>query len=84
MVERYKDLFQDVSKDTHNYLLGYASVVSNAAACMGSASVSGCGAEQVNVQVLANRYANQSSDRWQSWISGDMKAHLTRFFGTKP
>ena len=84
MVERYKDMFQDVSQDTNNYLLGYASVVSNAAACMGSASVSGCGAEQVNVQVLANRYANQSSDRWQSWISGDMKAHLTRFFGTKP
>jgi len=79
MVERYKNLFQDVNKDTQNYLLGFARVTNQTAACLGSAAAS-CGAEAADVQVVSNRYADQSSNRWKSWVSDDMKAHLSRFF----
>ena len=84
MVERYKGLYQDVSTDTKNYLLGFASVTQRAATCLGSGSTSSCGAEQADVQVLANRYGDQSSNRWKSWVSDDIKAHLSRFFDAKP
>ncbi len=84
MVERYKGLYQDVSTDSKNYLLGFAAVTTQTAACLGSGSTSSCGAQQADVQVLANRYGDQSSNRWKSWVSSDLKEHLSRFFDSKP
>lgn len=84
LIERYKDLYQDVSNDTQNYLLGFAHVTSAAAGCLGSASTN-CGGEAADVQVVANRYADQSENRWKSWVNTDIKSHLSRFFdGSNP
>ncbi len=79
LIERYKQLYQDLGKDTKNYLLGFEHVTSGTASCLGSASMN-CDQSSLDVEKVANRYADQSENRWQSWVKTDIKSHLSTFF----
>lgn len=77
MMQRYKQMYQDMAKDTKNYLLGFSRVSHDAAACLGSAAASACDAEQVETESVGNKYADQHSERWKSWLHDDLADRVT-------
>jgi hypothetical protein len=54
LIERYKQLYQDLGKDTKNYLLGFEHVTSGTASCLGSASMN-CDQSSLDVEKAPSR-----------------------------